>query len=170
MLMITRLTNLLRPRTARATLVSVALALALLPGAMPALAQAQRTVLDGTEQKFFGTPESTTHAGPWEIHRNQTLLGTFNFGALAGTLVWFATDQIDFSTGDGRVRGKVSYTDTATGVICTGTSEGKITAFFLTANIVATCSDGSLMRGTLQDTGNNGVVIDSTFTGELLSP
>src|SRR5260221_5615967 len=150
--MLTRFTNLLRPRTARAALVSVALALALLPGAMPALAQAQRTPLSGTEHKFFGVPERTWSAGPWEIHANQTLPGTFNFGALAGTLVWVANDQIDFSTGNGHVWGKVSYTDTASGVTCTGTVEGKITAFFLNANIVAPCSDGSLLRGTLQDT------------------
>ncbi len=76
--MITRFANLLRPRTARATLVSVALALALLPGVMPALAQAQRTPLDGTETKTFGIPERTWSAGPWEIHADNTLLGTLH--------------------------------------------------------------------------------------------
>ncbi len=168
--MVTSFQKWLRNRTSRAAVLPVVLALSVTLGATPAFASAQRTVLDGTEHKFFGVPERTWTAGPWEIHADQTLPGTFDFGALAGTLVWVANDQIDFSTGNGHVWGKVSYTDTASGVTCTGTAEGKITAFFLTANIVATCSDGALMRGTLQDTFNNGVEIMSTFHGELLSP
>ena len=168
--MVTSFQKWLGSRTTRAAVLPLALALSVMLGTTPAFAKAQRTALDGTEQKFFGTPERTIYAGPWEIHRNSTLYGTFDFGALKGTLVWVATDQFNFPTTNGRVRGKVSYTDTASGVICTGTADGKITAFFLTANIVAPCSDGSLMRGTLQDTSNNGVEIFSTFHGELLTP
>ncbi len=168
--MMTRFTNLLRPRTARATLVSLALALALLPGVMPALAQAQRTVLDGTETKTFGVPERTWTAGPWEFHANNTLLGTFDFGALKGTMVWVATDRFDFSIGNGRVWGKVIYTDTASGVVCSGTGQGPVTGFFLTAHIVAKCSDGSILKGTLQDVSNDLVGLHSTFHGELLTP
>jgi hypothetical protein len=168
--MVTSFQKWLRSRTSRAAVLPVVLALSVMFGATPALARAQRTVLDGTEHKYFGIPEHTWTAGPWEIHANQTLLGDFDFGALKGTLVWVANDQIDFSTGNGHVWGKVSYTDTASGVICAGTVEGKITAFLLTAKIVAPCSDGSQMMGTLQDTSNNGVEIFSTFHGELLSP
>jgi len=167
--MVTRFKTVFRSRTSRAAVLPLVLALSVMLGATPALASAQRTVLNGTEHKFFGVPERTWTAGPWEIHANQTLPGTFDFGALKGTLVWVANDQIDFSTGNGHVWGKVSYTDTASGVICAGTVEGKITAFFLNANIVAPCSDGALMQGTLQDTFNNGVEILSNFHGELLS-
>jgi len=168
--MVTRFQKVFRSRSSRAAVLPIVLALSVMLGATPTFAQAQRTVLDGTEHKFFGVPERTWSAGPWVIHANQTLPGTFAFGALAGTLVWVANDQIDFSTGNGHVWGKVNYTDTASGVTCSGSVEGKITAFFLTANIVAPCSDGSLMQGTLQDTFNNGVEILSNFHGELLSP
>ena len=168
--MINRLTHLLRPRTARATLVSVALALALLPGVMPAFARAQRIALDGTETKTFGIPERTWTAGPWEIHADNTLPGTFDFGALKGTLVWVANDRFDFSVGNGYVWGKVAYTDTASGVVCSGTGEGKVTGFLLTAHIVTKCSDGSIMQGTLQDVYNDLIGLHSTFHGELLTP
>ncbi len=167
--MTTRFANLVRRRTARATLVSIALALALLPGVMPALARAQRTPLDGTEIKNFGPAERTWTAGPWDFHRDATLYGTFDFGALAGTMVWVATDRFDFSTGNGRVWGKVTYTDTASGVVCSGTGQGPVTGFFLTAHIVAKCSDGSQLKGTLQDDYNDLVGLHSTFHGELLS-
>jgi len=168
--MVTSFQKWLRSRTSRAAVLPVVLALSVMVGATPAFAKAQRVVLGGTEHKYFGVPERTWTAGPWEIHAHQTLPGTFDYGALKGTLVWFTNDQIDFSTGNGHVWGRVSYTDTASGVTCSGSVEGKITAFFLTANIVAPCSDGSLMQGTLQDTFNNGVEILSNFHGELLSP
>lgn len=167
--MVTSVQKWFSSRPSRAAVLPVVLALTVMLGATPAFAKAQRTVLDGTEHKYFGVPERTWTAGPWEIHAGQTLPGTFDFGALKGTLVWVANDQIDFSTGNGHVWGKVSYTDTASGVTCTGTVDGKITAFFLTAHIAAPCSDGSLMTGTLQDTFNNGVEILSNFHGELLS-
>jgi hypothetical protein len=170
MRMITRFTNLVRRRTARATLVSVALALALLPGVMPALARAQSIPLDGTETKNFGPAERVWTAGPWEFHRDATLYGVFDFGALKGTMVWVATDRFDFSTGNGRVWGKVTYTDTVSGVVCSGTGQGPVTGFFLTAHIVAKCSDGSIMKGTLQDVSNDLVGLHSTFHGELLTP
>ena len=168
--MVTSFQKWLGSHTSRAAVLPVVLALSVVFGATPAFARAQRTALDGTEQKFFGTPERTIYAGPWEIHRNSTLYGTFDFGALKGTLVWVATDQFDFSVGDGRVRGKVAYTDTASGVVCSGTAEGKVTGFFLTAHIVAKCSDGSTMQGTLQDSLNDLNQLVSTFHGELLSP
>ena len=167
--MVTSFQKWFQSRTSRAAVLPVVLALSVMLGATPAFAKAQRTVLDGTEHKYFGVPQRTWTAGPWEIHADQTLLGDFDFGALKGTLVWVSTDQFDFSTGNGHVWGKMTYTDTASGLVCSGAGEGQITAYFLTANIVAPCSDGSLMTGTLQDTSNNGVEIHSTFHGELLS-
>lgn len=167
--MTTRFASLVRRRTVRATLVSVALVLALLPGVMPALARAQRTPLDGTETKNFGPAERVWTPGPWTIHQDATLYGTFDFGALKGTMVWVASDRFDFSVGNGRVWGKVTYTDTASGVVCDGTAQGPVTGYLLTAHIVAKCSDGSLMQGTLQDVSNDLVGLHSTFHGELLS-
>ncbi len=163
--------KVLASRSSRAAVLPIVLALSVMLGATTAFAQVQRTILGGTETKFFHpeTLDRTITAGPWEIHVGQTVPGFFNFGALAGTLVYEATDRIDFSTGNGQLRAKVTYTDTASGVTCAGHAEGKIIAFLVTSNIVAQCSDGSTLKGTLQDTFNNGVEIDSTFHGELLS-
>ena len=46
----------------------------------------------------------------------------------------------------------VTYTDSAIGITCSGVREGKLTNYLITAKIVARCSDGSLLQGTLQDT------------------
>src|SRR5258708_25020483 len=99
--MITGPTHLVWNRSARAALLPIALVLALLPSAVPALASAQRTPLAGTEIKFFGSG-SAGHSwdpGPWHQDRqiNGTIgtVGTFDFGALAGTVVWFANDRLD---------------------------------------------------------------------------
>jgi hypothetical protein len=71
----------------------------------------------------------------------------------------------------------VTYTDSATGITCTGIRQGQLTNFLLTAKIVARCSDGSLLRGTLQDVelifppGSPAPSeVISHFDGELLSP
>ena len=170
--MITRLTHLVWSRAAGAALLPIALALALLPSAVPALAQAQRTHLAGTEIKFFGSGAAgrSWDPGPW--HQDRLIdptIGNFDYGALAGTMVWMANDRLDFSTTDGRVWAKVTYTATS-GIVCSGTAGGKLTGFLLNAQLVAQCSDGSLLRGTVQDVSNNGVTIMSTFEGELLSP
>jgi hypothetical protein len=159
-------------RVALTALLPLALVLALLASAAPALAKAQRTPLDGVEHKTFDftTISRMWDAGPWHFDRDITTgTGDFNFGALAGTVRWVANDKIDLSTGDGRVWGTVSYTADS-GITCVGTAEGKLTAFLLTAHIVAQCSDGSLLKGTLQDLSNDGITLSSTFHGELLSP
>ncbi len=168
--MVTFFQKWLRSRSSRAAILSIVLALLVVLGATPALARAHRTVLDGTETKNFGPAQRVWTAGPWDFHRDATLVGTFDFGALKGTMVWVATDRFDFSTGNGRVWGKVTYTDTASGVVCAGTGQGPVTGFFLTAHIVAKCSDGSIMKGTLQDVSNDLVGLHSTFHGELLTP
>ncbi|MEP7358720.1 MAG: hypothetical protein ABI847_15845 [Anaerolineales bacterium] len=167
--MVTSFQKWLRSRTARAAVLPVVLAVSVMLGTTPAFARAERTVLAGTETKNFGPAQRVWSAGPWDFHRDATLYGTFDFGALKGTLVWVATDRFDFSTGNGRVWGKVSYTDTASGVVCSGTGQGPVTGFLLTAQIVAKCSDGSQLKGTLQDVSNDLVGLHSTFHGELLS-
>jgi hypothetical protein len=168
--MVTSFKKWLRSRTSRAAVLPVVLALSVMLGATPAFARAQRIPLDGTETKNFGPAERVLTPGPWTIHQNATLYGTFDFTALAGTLVWVASDRFDFSVGNGFVWGKVAYTDTLSGVVCAGSAEGKVTGFLLTAHIVAKCSDGSIMQGTLQDVYNDLVGLHSTFHGELLIP
>jgi hypothetical protein len=169
--MIRSLARLRWSRLAGATLLPLALALALLPSAGSALAAATRTPLNGVEQKAFTTiPVSRSwDAGPWHLDHDITVIGTFDFGALAGTVVWVANDRLDFTSGDGRIWGKATYTANS-GIVCEGTAQGKLTGFLVTAKIVAPCSDGSLLKGTLQDVSNNGAILTSTFTGELLSP
>ena len=141
-------------------------------GAMPAFAEGHGTALDGTEAKSFSVPSTITRTwteGPFTLHEGATLTGVFDFGALKGTVIDVVNDKIDFSTGNGRVWGKVNYTVTATGVTCKGWIDGKLTAFLLTAHIVARCSDGRLLLGTYQDVSNNLAVLTSTFHGELLN-
>ncbi len=168
--MITHLTHLLWSRAARAALLPIALALALLPSAAPALAQAQRTPLAGVENETFdyNTVNHFRGAGPWLLAQDLTLSGTFNYGALAGTVMEVDNVRND-PTGDGQVSGTRTYIATS-GLVCSGHVSGKLTGFFLTGQIVAPCSDGSLLRGTLQTVSNDFVVVTNTFQGELLSP
>ena len=168
---VARITRLLRSGSLRAAILPLIMALAWMPSATPAWAAAQRIVLSGGEYRVFGPPGSVTTAGPWTFIKDQPLTGTFVFGALSGTETQLVNAKLDFATGSGFVWGKVSYTDTASGVVCTGNLEGKLTAFLITGDIVAQCSNGALLRGTLQDvTATPGVDVSSTFNGELLDP
>lgn len=103
------------------------------------------------------------------------LTGTFDFGALQGTETQLVNAKLDPATGDGVVWGVVTYKDSASGIACSGVREGKLTNYLITAKFVATCSDGSLLQVTLQDTS---VIfppgspvpgeVYSEFNGELL--
>jgi hypothetical protein len=139
-------------------------------------ARAEQRVLSGTEHMFLaGAPARAWAAGGWVHQRDVPLTGTFDFGAMKGTETQLASAKLDPLTGEGHVWGVVTYTDSATGITCSGTREGQLTNFLLTAKIVARCSDGSLLKGTLQD-----IVINfppgspapsdviSEFNGELL--
>jgi hypothetical protein len=143
----------------------------------PALAQAQRTDVAGTEHMFFGIPGSVSVSGKLVQLRDIPLTGTFDFGILQGDETQLVNARLDPVTGNGIVWGTVTYTDSATGITCTGVREGKLTNYLITAKINARCSDGSLLQGTLQDTS---VIfppgspipneVHSEFRGELLSP
>ena len=155
----------------------IALTLAVLLLATPALAKAQRTALAGAEHMFFGVPGSVQISGGWVQLRDVPLTGSFDFGTLQGTETQLVNARLDPVTGNGVVWGVVTYSDSATGITCSGVREGKLTNYLITAKIVATCSDGSLLQGTLQDTSAifppgspvPGEVY-SDFNGELLSP
>jgi len=168
--MITRFTHLLWSRAARTALLPIAVALALLPSVAPALAQAQRTPLAGVQTTAldFSTVNHFKGAGPWLLAQDLTTSGTFNFGALAGTVIAVVNVRYD-PTGAGQVWGTVTYTATS-GLVCSGNVSGELTGFLLNAHIVAPCSDGSLLQGTSQDVSNDFVTVVSNFQGELLSP
>ena len=157
--------------------VSTLIVLALLLNTIPVFAKAQRTALTGTEHMFFGAPGSVSVSGGWVQLHDVPLTGTFDFGVLQGTETQLVNAKLDPATGNGTVWGTVTYTDSATGITCSGVRVGKLTNYLITAKINAQCSDGSLLQGTLQDTyvifppGSPvpGEVY-SDFNGELLSP
>jgi hypothetical protein len=159
------------------TIVSISILLALLLTTTTVLARAQRTAISGTEHMFFGAPGSVTASDGWVQLRDVPLTGTFDFGALQGTETQLVNAKLDPVTGNGIVWGTVTYTDNATGITCSGVREGKLVNYLITAKIVVHCSDGSILKGTLQDTS---VIfppgspvpgeVYSEFNGELLSP
>jgi hypothetical protein len=156
----------------------IALILSLLLSVTTVIAKAERTVLAGEEDIFgAGAPGRMWEADGWLQQRDVPFTGTFDFGAMSGTETQLVNARLNPITGEGRVWGSVTYTDSITGITCTGIREGTLTNFLLTANIVARCSDGSLLRGTLQDVelifppGSPAPSeVISHFEGELLTP
>ena len=154
---------------ARAAVMTSVLALALLPMTTPALAKDDRTVLTGTDHRFFdGPPARVWTAGPLTQIRGQKFTGTFTWSGkgiiLAGSETQLIDATLDFATGNGRMWGVTSYTDTATGVTCSGRISGKITSFLATGTIDTRCSNGARVRGSVQDTAANpGVENSSDF-------
>jgi len=158
--------------------ICIVLALALLLTATTVFAQAERTPIEGTEDIFIaGPPDNVWEADGWVQQRDIPFTGTFDFGAMKGTETQLVNAKLNPATGEGHVWGTVTYTDSATGVTCSGIREGKLTNFLITAKILARCSDGSLLRGTLQDVqlifppgAPAPSEVISHFEGELLSP
>ncbi|MGI8914973.1 MAG: hypothetical protein ACR2JY_14515 [Chloroflexota bacterium] len=166
-----------RPRAPRVAALTLALALAILPGAV--LAQAQRTVLTGTDQRFFGAPARVWVADGLTQVRGIPQTGTFAFSGAGVTLAGTENDLVNGTLdagGNGHAWGMVSFTDTASGVTCSGISQGEITHGLAVNSVVAHCSDGAVLKGTLRDTeaypaGQAPPTwVKSTFTGVLLSP
>jgi hypothetical protein len=156
----------------------IVLVLALLVSVTVALAKAQRTALEGQEHvAIAGAPGSLQEADGWLQLRDIPFEGTFDFGTMSGTETQLLNAKINPATGEGHVWGKVTYADSTTGVTCSGLREGELTDFYITAKIVTQCSDGSILKGTLQDvelTFPPGAPapseVISHFNGELLSP
>ena len=159
------------------TIASMSIVLALLLTTTTVFAKAERTVISGTEHMFFGPPGSASPSGGWVQLRDVPLTGTFDFDALQGSETQLVNAKLDPVTGNGIVWGTVTYTDSATGMTCSGVRVGKLTNYLITAKINARCSDGSLLQGTLQDTSvlfppGSPVPgeVYSEFHGELLRP
>ena len=143
-----------------------------------ALAKAERIVLSGTSHIFSSrAPGRVWEADGWLQQRDVPFTGTFDFGAIQGTETQLVNAKLNPLTGEGRVWGVVTYTDSASGITCSGIREGEITNFLLRAKVVPSCSDGSLLKGTVQDVelifppGSPAPSeVISEFNGELLSP
>jgi len=157
--------------------VTILMICAMLLTVTTALAAAERTTLSGTEHMYFGMPGRVWLADGLIQQRDVPLTGMFDFGILKGNEAQLGNATLDPVTGNGHVWGTVTYTDSATGITCSGTRQGKIINFLISARIVARCSDGSLLKGTLQDVS---IVVPpgspvptevySDFNGELLVP
>jgi hypothetical protein len=160
----------------RTLVLTTALGLALASTAIPTLAKTERIHLAGTEQNFFsGPPAQQWTSGRWTQLRGVPLTGSFTFrGAgitLAGSETQVTNAKLDFATGEGNVWGVVTYTDTATGLTCTGQRIGKLTHFLMTGTVDTRCSNSAHLRGSLHDTfAIPGDHVNSNFLGELLSP
>ena len=132
--------------------ISIVLALTLLLSVSTALAKAERTALEGIEDIFgVGAPGRMWEADGWIQQRDVPFSGIFDFGTLSGTETQLVNARLNPVTGEGRVWGVVTYTDSSTGVTCTGILEARLTNFLRTAKVVAPCSDGSLLKGTVRD-------------------
>ena len=159
------------------TIISICVSFALLLTTTTVFAKAEKTILGGTEHMFFGAPGSVTVSGGWVQLRDVPLTGAFDFGMLQGAETQLVNAKLNPATGDGIVWGVVTYTDSTTGITCSGIRQGRLTNYLITATITAPCSDGSLLKGTLQDTSAifpPGVPVPSEvyseFNGELLNP
>jgi hypothetical protein len=148
--------------------------------AAPALARAQRIALTGTETRYFGAPERVWAADGLTQIRGLKLTGTFAYSGagitLAGPLTVLSNATLDATGIGGNTWSMATYTDTATGVTCTGPVVGKIINALGTLTVVAPCSDGALLMGTLQDVETYPqdvappIWVRSNFNGVLLSP
>ncbi|MBV9357132.1 MAG: hypothetical protein JO023_16595, partial [Chloroflexi bacterium] len=146
---------------------------------VPALAQAQKTVLTGSDQRFFGTPARVWVADGLTQVRDLPQTGTFSFSGPGVSLAGAENDLVNSALdagGNGHTWGRVTYTDPTSGVTCSGIIQGKITSGLGLIKVVAHCSNGSLLEGSLQDTQiyPPGQIpptwVKSNFTGVLLSP
>jgi hypothetical protein len=141
--------------------------------------RAQTIALSGTQTASVSVANANFQsAGPWTIITNGQLTGTFAFtgegATLAGSFTRVVNVKVDAGN-NGILWGTVRYVDTSTGVTCTGVNQGTLTNNYLTGKLVASCSDGSLLRGTLQDTKltydelDHLITVETYFTGTLLN-
>lgn len=124
-----------------------------LASAAPAPDRGHRIVLTGSEERFFGVPGRAWVAdGKTEI-RDLPLTGHFAFSGdgmtFAGTETQMTNATLDGI--NGITWGTVTYTDAATGFQCAGAVFGTITNGLGTLTVLAGCSNGGLLKGTLYD-------------------
>jgi len=105
--------------------------------------------------------------------------GTFTFVgdgvSLSGTVSRKDIVKAD-ADGNGRVQGVITYAIASSGVTCQGPSNGTLTNFAISASVLAHCSDGSTLHGSLQERGvvfddkGNVIGVTTAFSGTILMP
>lgn len=139
----------------------------------------RRIAITGTDQRFFGVPAHVQVAGGLTIVRGVPQPGTFTFSGAGVTLSGAENDVgngILDANNNGHVWARLTYTDAATGVTCKGIAQGQLTNALATQSVVARCSNGALLTGTLRDTEvfppnvAPPTWVKSVFTGELFTP
>jgi|GEM_PF-2446245 len=168
----------MRSRLLSATLLAVVVMTTSAAFAGPALGGGQRIAIAGEEVRYFGPPDRVWFADGWTQIRSQQLTGTFSFSGdgitLEGTHTVLCDAKLDGP--NGLAWCDVTYTDAASGVTCTGHVNVKITDALGNQTLVAPCSDGTLLKGTLQDVETYPpnvappIWVRSEFQGELLRP
>ena len=143
-------------------------------------ARAVRTPVSGDQSATVSVANATVRSvGRWTIITNAQLTGNFKFTGAGATLTGPFTRVVNVkldASKNGILWGTVRYVDTRTGVTCTGFNHGTLTNDFLTGTLIASCSDGSVLRGTVQDTNltydnqGNLIAVATHFTGTLLNP
>ena len=144
-----------------------------------AFARAQKTALSGDQKAATSFANAAFQSvGKWTVITNAQLTGSFAFSGegvtLTGTLTRVVNVKLDAAK-NGILWGTVSYVDASTGLTCTGFNRGTLSNDYFRGEIVASCSDGSLLQGRLQDTvltydAGNLVAVESHFTGILINP
>ena len=140
------------------------------------------TPISGEETIYFaaGTDYREWSSGRWLHEKYARGTGTFAFigdgVSLSGTVSRRDIVKAD-ADGNGRVQGVITYTyvDKGTEVTCQGPSKGVLTEWEIAGSVLAHCSDGSTLHGSIQGTGvamdgNTVVGIVDAFSGTLASP
>ncbi len=121
---------------------------------VPASEKLGQIALTGTEKRYFGVPGRAWVAGGVTQIRDLPLTGTFAFSGPGITLAGPETQMTSATLGDGGngfTWGTGTYTDEASGLTCTGPVFGRIINALGHLTLIARCSDGSLLKGSLTD-------------------
>ena len=138
------------------------------------------TPVSGSQTVLFtGTGYRLWSSDGWTHTKYYSGAGTFAFSgdgvSLSGTVSRRDITKAD-ADGNGSVEGVVTYVNANDGVTCQGPSNGKLTNWALAASVLAHCSDGSTLHGSLQDTGvvfddqGNVIGLTTDFSGTLHIP
>ncbi|MFN8475833.1 MAG: hypothetical protein U0822_26880 [Anaerolineae bacterium] len=121
---------------------------------VPANEKVGQIALTGSEKRYFGVPARVWAADGLTQIRDLPLTGTFTFSGPGITLAGAESAMTSATLGDGGngiTWGTATYTDTASGLTCSGPTFGKIINALGHLTLVAKCSDGSLLKGSLTD-------------------
>ncbi|MFN8499024.1 MAG: hypothetical protein U0641_14335 [Anaerolineae bacterium] len=121
---------------------------------VPASEKLGQIALTGADKRYFGVPARVWVADGLTQIRDLGQTGTFAFSGPGITLAGPETTMTNATLGDdgnGFTWGTATYTDEASGLTCSGPFFGKITNALAHLTVVAKCSDGALLKGSVQD-------------------